>query len=365
MTQTTKGTINMPPHSISTRIVRAAALAAALASVACAAADRPNLVWVMADDLGWGDLGSYGQKVIRTPRLDAMAREGLRFTHFYAGATVCAPSRSVLMTGLHHGHTRVRGNAGKTNPTAQALRAEDVTVARCLQQAGYTTALIGKWGLGDVGEADSGLPRRHGFDRFFGFLNQHHAHNHFPDHLWRGEEKVLLPNVVTPFGEYGGGYTQDGILFADDLMTDEVLKFVSHHQDKPFFLYWSPVIPHANNERTRAIGNGAQPPDLGPYAGTDWPDPDKGQAAFITRLDSYVGRLLDHLRILGIETSSSTGSSTSAASARPPSSRVVGRASVTVIRRPRSPCTTFRMTPLRPTTSPPNTPTSPQRSMRG
>jgi arylsulfatase A-like enzyme len=273
------------------------------ASGALGAGDRrPNLVWVMADDLGWGDLGCYGQAVIRTPHLDLMAREGLRFTHFYAGATVCAPSRSVLMTGLHHGHTRVRGNAGKDNPLAQALRPDDVTVADCLRKAGYATALIGKWGLGDVGAAECGLPGRHGFDLFFGYLNQHHAHNHFPDHLWRGEEKVPLPNIVTPFGGFGGGHTADGILFADDLMTDEVLKFVSRHQDRPFFLYWSPVIPHANNERTRALGNGAHAPDFGPYADTDWPDPDKGQAAFITRLDSYVGRLLDHLRLLGLET---------------------------------------------------------------
>ncbi|MBM4154144.1 MAG: arylsulfatase [Lentisphaerae bacterium] len=293
----------MTPDRPTARTARAAALGLLLlAGSAAAAGRRPNLVWVMADDLGWGDLGCYGQKVIRTPRLDAMAREGLRFTHFYAGATVCAPSRSVLMTGLHHGHTRVRGNAGKENPLAQALRPGDVTVAGCLRKAGYATALIGKWGLGDVDTAECGLPGRHGFDVFFGFLNQHHAHNHYPDHLWRNETRVPLPNVVTPFGEFGGGHTADGILFADDLMTDEVLKFVSRQQDRPFFLYWSPVIPHANNERTRAVGNGAQPPDFGPYAGTGWPDPDKGQAAFVTRLDGYVGRLLDHLRLLGLET---------------------------------------------------------------
>ena len=117
----------------------------------------------MADDLGYGELGSYGQKVIKTPQLDRMAREGMRFTHFYAGATVCAPSRSVLMTGQHQGRTPVRGNAALQNPRAQALRAEDVTVARALKDVGYSTALIGKWGLGDLGEAESGLPRKHGF----------------------------------------------------------------------------------------------------------------------------------------------------------------------------------------------------------
>lgn len=264
------------------------------------AAERPNLIWIMADDLGYGDLGCYGQSVIQTPSLDRMAAEGLRFTQFYAGATVCAPSRSVLMTGLHHGHTRVRGNAGQINPVAQALRAEDVTVAKMLQSAGYRTTLIGKWGLGDVGAAESGLPRRQGFDSFFGYLNQHHAHNHFPDFLWRNEQKVSLPNKVVPVGEAGGGYAEEAVLFADDLFADEALKFVANHQDQPFFLYWSMVIPHANNERTRALKNGAHVPDFGPYAETDWPDPDKGQAAMITRLDSYVGRMMEQLKFLGL-----------------------------------------------------------------
>ncbi len=271
-------------------------------TVACgpAATARPNLIWIMADDLGYGELGAYGQTVIRTPRLDRMAREGMKFTRFYAGATVCAPSRSVLMTGQHHGRTRVRGNSGPTNPAAQALRPEDVTVARALHDAGYATALVGKWGLGDVGEAESGLPRRHGFDHFFGFLNQRHAHNHFTDFLWRDEERITLPNKVTQVSADGAGYATDPLLFADDLVTDEALKFVSNSQDRPFFLFWSMIIPHANNERTRDLGNGAHVPDFGPYAREDWPDQDKGQAAMITRMDGYVGRLLDHLELLGL-----------------------------------------------------------------
>jgi arylsulfatase A-like enzyme len=265
-----------------------------------AAADRPNLIWVMADDLGYGELGCYGQKVIQTPHLDQMAREGLRFTQFYAGATVCAPSRSVLMTGQHHGHTRVRGNAGPANPQAQALRADDVTVAKVLQQAGYKTALIGKWGLGDVGAAESGLPRKQGFDFFFGYLNQHHAHNHFPDFLWRNEQRETLPNVVTPVGEAGGGYATQAVRYADDMFTEEVLKFVVENRERPFFLYWSPVVPHANNERTRALQDGAEVPDYGPYADRDWPNPDKGQAAMISRLDSDIGKLLEALRREGL-----------------------------------------------------------------
>lgn len=261
-------------------------------------AARPNLIWIMADDLGYGDIGCYGQKVIRTPHIDRMAAEGMRFTHYYAGATVCAPSRSTLMTGLHHGRTRVRGNAGASNPEAQALRQEDVTVAGVLKKAGYRTALIGKWGLGDIGAAESGLPRKQGFDYFFGYLNQRHAHNHFPDFLWRNEERVKLPNVVTPVGEGGAGYAVEAKVYADDLFADEALKFVQENQGRPFFLYWSMVIPHANNERARILGDGAHVPDYGPYADRDWPNPDKGQAAMITRLDSYVGRMLEHLKSL-------------------------------------------------------------------
>lgn len=263
-------------------------------------ADQPNLIWIMADDLGYGELGCYGQKVIHTPCLDRMAAEGLRFTQFYAGATVCAPSRSVLMTGQHHGRTRVRGNAGTANPSAQALKPGDVTVAGLLKNAGYRTALIGKWGLGDIGPAESGLPRKHGFDYFFGYLNQGHAHNHFPAFLWRNDERVELPNVVTPVGDRGAGYATEAKVYADDLFADEALKFVSENKAGPFFLYWSMVIPHANNERSRILGDGAHVPDYGPYAGKDWPKQDKGHAAMITRLDGYVGRMLDALRQQGL-----------------------------------------------------------------
>src|SRR4051794_13209529 len=284
------------------RFALSAALAAGLITAGtAAAAEKPNLVWIMADDLGYGDLGCYGQKVIQTPHIDRMAREGMRFTRFYAGATVCAPSRSVLMTGQHHGRTRVRGNAGATNPIAQALRPGDVTVARMLRDAGYRTALVGKWGLGDVGAAETGLPRRQGFDSFFGYLNQIHAHNHFPEFLWRDETRVPLPNKVTRVGEQGAGYATEAVAYADDLFADECLKFVGENRDRPFFLYWCMVIPHANNERTRALKDGAHVPDYGPYADKPWPDPDKGQAAMITRLDGYVGRMLERLKALGLD----------------------------------------------------------------
>ena len=159
---------------------------------------RPNIIFILADDLGYAELGCYGQKLIQTPNFDRMAAEGMRFTQFYAGCTVCAPSRSVLMTGLHTGHTRVRGNAGPLNPLAQSLRPGDRTVAHVLREAGYATALIGKWGLGDEGEAAIGLPTRQGFDYFFGFANQHHAHNYYPAYLLRGETAVPLKNKVPP-----------------------------------------------------------------------------------------------------------------------------------------------------------------------
>jgi arylsulfatase A-like enzyme/cyclophilin family peptidyl-prolyl cis-trans isomerase len=270
-------------------------------AAAAAAPPRPNIIFILADDLGYGEIGCYGQQIIQTPRIDRMAREGMRFTQFYAGATVCAPSRSVLMTGQHHGHTRVRGNAGKEKPLAQSLRSNDVTVAKVLQAAGYKTALIGKWGLGDVGVAEQGLPRRHGFDYFFGFLSQHQAHNHFPDYLWRNEEKVPLPNDLVPVGDQGGGYAMHPKVYADDLFTDEAVKFIEQNQAQPFYLFLSLVVPHANNERNRALKDGAEVPDYGPYADKPWPTPNKGHAAMITRMDGYVGRILDELKRLKLD----------------------------------------------------------------
>jgi arylsulfatase A-like enzyme len=246
-------------------------------------------------------LGCYGQKLFATPRIDRMAAEGVRFTQFYAGSTVCAPSRSVLMTGLHTGHTRVRGNAAKANPTAQMLRDEDVTVAEVLKQAGYATGLVGKWGLGLAG--NEGVPNRQGFDYFFGFLSQTHAHNHYPDYLWRNDAKVPLPNVVTPVGDNEGGYATKRVQYAGDLFADEAIKFVESHRNEPFFLYYALTMPHANNERSRVLGDGQEVPDYGEFAGRDWISPHKGQAAMVERVDAYVGRLLDKLKELDLDES--------------------------------------------------------------
>ena len=271
-------------------------LFAVVISSTLSAADKPNIIFILADDLGYGELGCYGQKVVQTPYLDNMAKEGLRFTQFYSGATVCAPSRSVLMTGLHHGHTRVRGNSGKQNPAAQALHAEEVTVAKVLRDAGYDTSLIGKWGLGDINGAESGLPRKQGFNSFFGYLNQSHAHNHYPDFLWRNEVKETLPNQIIPVGTNGAGYAVKREKYVGDLFTEETIKFLETSRSQPFFLYLSLVTPHANNEKAGALKDGADVPDYGIYADKNWPNPDKGHAAMITHMDRQVGLILKELQ---------------------------------------------------------------------
>jgi arylsulfatase A-like enzyme len=259
-------------------------------------AAKPNIIFIMADDLGYGELGCYGQEKIKTPNLDRMAREGVRFTRFYAGCTVCAPSRCALMTGQDTGHCTVRGNAGKETNHPQMLRAGDVTVAEVLQQAGYATALIGKWGLGMPG--DEGHPNRQGFDYFFGYLSQVHAHNHFPDYLWRNDERVPLPNQIVPMGPDGAGYATNAVQFAGDLFAREALQFIERNKDRPFFLDLSLVVPHANNERVRALKNGMEVPDFGRYKKKPWSDALKGEAAMDTRMDSDIGEILKLLKKL-------------------------------------------------------------------
>lgn len=267
------------------------------------AASKPNLIFILADDLGYGDLGCFGQKLIKTPRLDRMAAEGLKFTQFYAGCTVCAPSRSVLMTGQHMGHTWVRGNATAKNLEVQTLRSEDRTVAELLKAEGYRTALIGKWGLGEPGSP--GHPLKKGFDHFFGYLNQGHAHNYYPAFLWRNEQMVPLKNGVVPVGDQiygapGAGYATNKVEYSHDLIVDEGLRWLRENKDTSFFLYFALTMPHANNEATRALKNGQEVPEHGEYAAMGWPDPEKGQAAMITRMDRDVGRVLDLLAELGI-----------------------------------------------------------------
>ena len=271
-----------------------------LAAGATPLPDKPNILLILADDLGYGDLGCYGQQKIKTPHLDRMAAEGLRFTQFYAGSTVCAPSRSVLMTGQHTGHTTVRGNAGKGSPAAQTLRTGEPTLPAMLKAAGYRTGLIGKWGLGDEPDGP-GHPLKQGFTSFFGYLNQSHAHNHYPDFLWRGHTRQPLPNDLIAMGNEGAGYSTNRLQFADELFTIEAIKFIGQERDRPFFLFLSLVSPHANNERKRALGDGMEVPDHGPYAGESWTPANKGQAASISLVDASVGRLREALVSLGLD----------------------------------------------------------------
>ena len=265
-----------------------------------AQASKPNVIFILADDLGYGDLGCYGQKLIQTPNLDQLAKEGMRFTQMYAGSTVCAPSRAVLMTGKHMGHVSVRGNAGAENTAIQSLHKGEKTVAHVFKNAGYATALFGKWGLGEIGL--DGHPNKMGFDEFFGFLNQTHAHNYFPSWLVHNSEKVRLRNVSESENkEVGSGYAREKLDYAPDVIFDKAAQWLDQNHDKPFFLYLASTLPHANNEAARGVGNGQEIPDYSIYQNKPWPDPDKGQAAMISHLDAQVGQVLAKLKAYGIE----------------------------------------------------------------
>jgi arylsulfatase A-like enzyme len=280
-------------QSISRRFAIVACLAALLGAVGATPAraqaaqlqEPPNIIFIMADDLGYGDLGCYGQQQIQTPNIDRLAREGMRFTDAYAGSTVCAPSRCVLMTGLHSGHAFIRGN------DRIPLRPEDVTVADVLKGAGYATGIIGKWGLGEPDT--SGVPNRQGFDWWFGYLNQRLAHNYYPETLWRNETEVRIEgnvvanNVATQRAQY-----------SHDLFTRDALEFLNEHRQRRFFLYLAYTIPHANNEGRE---QGMEVPSDEPYTDRDWPQPQKNQAAMITRLDRDIGVLMDRLRELNLD----------------------------------------------------------------
>ena len=290
-----------PVRGPRTGLVFAAAVLLAGAAVATAEppergrGERPNLVVVLADDLGWGDLGSYGQAKIRTPRLDRMASEGLRFTQYYAGSTVCAPSRAALMTGLHTGHVRIRGNRELPLPAA------DVTVAELLKGAGYRTALVGKWGLGL--EEGEGRPDRQGFDLSYGILHQVHAHRQYTDVLVRNGKREPAP----------------GDRYVNDLFTEEALRFVRESREQPFFLYLAYTTPHAElrppeDSLAEYRGQFPETPFVSEKADATrpappwtWsgyrsqPTPHAAFAAAVSRLDRDVGRLLDLLRELSLD----------------------------------------------------------------
>jgi arylsulfatase A-like enzyme len=271
-------------------------LLAVLLTAACATAPppepspAPSILLIVADDLGYGDLGAYGQEEIQTPHIDRLATQGIRFTNFYSGSTVCAPSRAALMTGLHTGHTAIRGNSRQPLPDAS------VTIAEALREVGYRTGMVGKWGLGELDS--EGEPNRQGFDFFYGYLNQRHAHNYYPEHLIRNSDVEALDNVVPePKDESGSGYATTRLDYSHDLMTEEALGFLDRNHDQPFFLTVTYTIPHANNQGGEL---GMEVPDLGIYANKPWPDPAKGHAAMISRMDSDIGRMMARLDELGI-----------------------------------------------------------------
>lgn len=256
----------------------------------------PNIIYILADDLGYGDLGCYGQQSFGTPHLDRMASQGMRFTDHYAGSTVCAPSRCTLMTGLHQGHARIRGN--KENQ----IEDEDLTVAEVLKTAGYKTALIGKWGLGE--EGTPGEPSNQGFDYYYGYLNQIHAHNHFPAWLIRNGEKVALDNSVkfrkVNYGPELGSASTEKNEYTQTLFTEDALRFIEESRNEAFFLYLAFVVPHTNNEGHILGHHGMEVPDQGVYANKDWPDEERCKAAMISMLDADVGKILDYLEASGL-----------------------------------------------------------------
>lgn len=291
----------------------------ALAVAGCASEPAPpNIIYMLADDLGYGELGSYGQSKIRTPNLDRLAAEGMSFTQHYSGSPVCAPSRGTLMTGLHTGHAQVRDNyevGGYPDPDElgqMPLDSGTYTVGRMLQDAGYVTGAIGKWGLG--GRGTIGEPHHQGFDYFFGYLDQQLAHNYYPTHLWRNGERVPLDNeYFHPHQRFEGEDPLDpaeyerysGNEYSVDVMADDALRFLDENADDPFFLYLPFAVPHVAlqvPDSSLAEYDGAF--DEEPYSGdpTYLPHyrPFSAYAAMITRMDAHIGRILARLDELGL-----------------------------------------------------------------
>ena len=267
--------------------------------------ERPNIIFIMADDLGYGELGSYGQTKIKTPRLDQMAADGMRFTDAYCGSPVCAPSRAVLLTGLHPGHADIRDN--KDQPKTEAddypyqwsIPEDRVTFGEVMKNAGYATACIGKWGLGNIG--DSGDPNAHGFDLFYGYVSQWHAHTHYPEYLYRNGQREMLPGNEGNTRQSLTGGTHSHTRFEE-----EALDFIRENKDGPFLLYLPLAIPHlAIHADEDWLAPYADMEESGPYDGsrgyTAHERPNAAYAAMITRMDTTVGKILDELEAQGID----------------------------------------------------------------
>lgn len=282
-------------------------ICASLAVVSCSEAGKekplPNIVYILADDLGYGDLSCYGQKKFSTPNIDRLASQGMLFRQHYTGCTVSAPSRSCLMTGLHTGHTPIRGNK-EWKPEGQwPLPAASVTIAEMLKDAGYTTGAYGKWGLGYINT--EGDPVSQGFDEFYGYNCQRLAHNYFPDHLWHNRERIELhENDSSRMGAY-----------SPDLIHSEALKFIEANSNKPFFMFYPTTIPHAElvaKEEYMQKFRGKLEPEKAFKGVDDGPEFRQGPygsqseshaafAAMVTRLDDYVGEIMQKLVELGID----------------------------------------------------------------
>ena len=270
---------------------------------------QPNIIYILADDLGYGDLGVYGQTKVKTPNLDKLAAKGMRFTQHYSGSAVCAPSRSTLLTGQHTGNTQIRGNAGQSKNTSY-LAAGTLTVGTILQDAGYVTATIGKWGLGTYD--NPGAPDKQGMDYFYGYIDQVLAHNYYPEFLWENGEKQMLenggiglhPNHVEYTGQNLDTYYRKfiGKDYAPDLMQEKAKSFISENAERPFFLYYATTIPHAAlqiSEKEMGVYNFEEiPADDGYYP--VHPRPRAARAAMITYLDQQVGEIVAMLEKLGI-----------------------------------------------------------------
>jgi len=303
-------------HAAAAACLLSLSLLSAAATGAEAAGPPPNIVLIVADDLGYRELGCFGQKKIRTPRLDALAAEGMRLTRHYAGNAVCAPSRCVLMTGKHPGHAIVRDNQSTPPEGQYPIPDAEVTIAELLKAAGYTTGAFGKWGLG--GPGSSGEPLRQGFDHFFGYNCQAHAHSYYPDYLWDNDQRISLDNDPAVPGHAGLAEGADpadprsydafkGCDYAPDRIHAAALAFLREPKDGPFFLYYPSIIPH--------VALHIPDKELAPYLELGWNDPPftranggytphftprAAYAAMITRLDREVGAILDALDALGL-----------------------------------------------------------------
>lgn len=247
-------------------------------------AAKPNIIFILSDDLAQGDLGCYGQKLIQTPNLDRMAAEGTRYTQAYCGTTVCAPSRTSLMTGLHMGHSPVRANREIGAEGQLPLPAGTVTVAQLLKNEGYSTACVGKWGMGMFDT--TGSPLKLGFDHFFGYNCQRHAHSYFPKYLYNDDKSFDLPG-----NDGNTNVSGKGAIYAQDLIADETLKWLRAQKDKPFFLYYSITLPHAATQIN----------DQGIYKDKPWSEEEKNYAAMVTRLDTDIGRVVALLKELNLD----------------------------------------------------------------